>query len=350
MNSGWCHSGINRFSFPPIHCYICTSINGMLIYGIFLLFVFSLLALDLGVFHKSNKPVSIKESLGWTAIWVSLALLFGAVVYWMYDTNFLDVNQVDQKTGFTTPPLTAMIDFYTGYLIEESLSLDNIFVMALIFSFFRIQQKFQHNILFWGILGAVVFRLLMILLGTTLVEQFHWVMYVFGGILLFSAYKMLKESDEESDFKKSIGVRLLSKIVPIDWDAQTGSYFVVNNGKRMATVLLACLVVIEFTDILFAVDSIPAIFAVTKDPFIVFTSNIFAILGLRSLYFFLSGMLHRFEYLKYSLVFILAFIGIKMLIMEFYEIPSWISLMAIFTALTLGLFVSLNKTKRGKQG
>jgi tellurite resistance protein TerC len=316
----------------------------MLIYGIFLLFVFSLLALDLGVFHKSKKSVSMKESLAWTAVWVSLALAFGGVVYWMYDTNFLSVNAIDPVTHERTEPGKAMIQFYTGYLIEESLSLDNIFVMALIFSFFRIREKFQHNILFWGILGAVVFRLLMILLGTAFVEQFHWAMYVFGAILLFSAYKMLQESDDDSDFKKNLGVRLLGKIIPIDWDDQSGTYTVVKNGKRRATVLLACLVVIEFTDILFAVDSIPAIFAVTKDPFIVFTSNIFAILGLRSLYFFLSGMLHRFEYLKYSLVFILAFIGIKMLLMEVIEIPSWISLAVIATALAVGLLVSLRRT------
>jgi tellurite resistance protein TerC len=316
----------------------------MLIYGIFLLFVFSLLALDLGVFHKSQQKVSMKESLGWTAVWVSLAILFGGVIYWMYSVNFLGVNPVDAKTGLSASPGKAMIDFYTGYLIEESLSLDNIFVMALIFSFFRIQERFQHNILFWGILGAVVFRLLMILLGTAFVEQFSWAMYVFGVILLYSAYKMLGGSDDDSDFKKNFGVRLLGKIIPIDWDNQEGTYTVVKNGKRMATVLLACLVVIEFTDILFAVDSIPAIFAVTKDPFIVFTSNIFAILGLRSLYFYLSGMLHRVEYLKYSLVFILAFIGIKMLIMEWVHIESWISLTVIGVALLIGLLVSLRKT------
>jgi tellurite resistance protein TerC len=316
----------------------------MLVYGIFLLFVFSLLALDLGVFHKTQQKVSMKESLIWTAIWVFLALLFGGVIYWMYATNFLGVNPVDPETHLTVKPGQAMIDFYTGYLIEESLSLDNIFVMALIFSFFRIKERFQHNILFWGILGAVIFRLLMILLGTTLVEQFSWIMYVFGAILLYSAYKMLQESDDSGDFRKNYGVRLLGKIIPIDWDNQEGTYTVIKNGKRMATVLLACLVVIEFTDILFAVDSIPAIFAVTKDPFIVFTSNIFAILGLRSLYFFLSGMLHRFEYLKYSLVFILAFIGVKMLIMELYDIPSWISLTVIGVALGIGLLISLKKT------
>jgi tellurite resistance protein TerC len=324
----------------------------MLIYVVFLLFVFSLLALDLGVFHKAQKEVSMKESLAWTAVWVSLALLFGTVVYWMYDTNFLNVNPINPETHAVTAPGKAMIDFYTGYLIEESLSLDNIFVMALIFAFFRIKLAFQHNILFWGILGAVVFRLIMIVLGTAFVEQFHWAMYVFGVILLYSAFKMLKESDEESDFKKSIGVRLLSKIIPIDWDNQSGAYIVRKDGKRVATIILACLVVIEFTDVVFAVDSIPAIFAVTKDPFIVFTSNIFAILGLRSLYFFLSGMLHRFEYLKYSLVFVLAFIGLKMILGDWevvHNMPSWVSLMIIGVALATGLLVSLSKTAEKKQ-
>ena len=198
----------------------------MLVYIVFLLFVFSLLALDLGVFHKSQKEVSMKESLAWTAVWVSLALLFGGVVYWMYDTNFLNVNPINPETHSITAPGKAMIDFYTGYLIEESLSLDNIFVMALIFAFFRIKPQYQHNILFWGILGAVVFRLIMIVLGTAFVAQFHWAMYVFGVILLYSAFKMLKESDEESDFKKSFGVRLLSKVIPIDWEHQTGAYIV----------------------------------------------------------------------------------------------------------------------------
>lgn len=312
----------------------------MLVYLIFLLFVFSLLALDLGVFHRSKKKVSMKESLAWTAVWVSLALLFGGVVYWMYDTHFMGLGM---QPGFNDPG-KAMIDFYTGYLIEESLSLDNIFVMALIFSFFKIEERFQHNILFWGILGAVVFRLIMIVLGTAFVSQFHWAMYVFGVILLWSAYKMFKESDEESDFRKNAGVRFLSKIIPIDWENQSGSYIIRKKGKRYATILFACLMVIEFTDILFAVDSIPAIFAVTKDSFIVFTSNIFAILGLRSLYFFLSGMLHRFEYLKYSLVLILGFIGVKMLIMDLVEIESWVSLVVIGTALLAGILISLKKT------
>lgn len=310
-----------------------------MVYAIFLLLVFCLLALDLGVFHKEAKPVSMKESMAWTGVWVSLAIAFGGVIYWMYANNIMSVN--DKGVA----PSKAMIDFYTGYLIEESLSLDNIFVMALIFSFFKIDLKYQHNILFWGIIGAVVFRLIMIVLGTTFVEQFHWANYIFGAILLFSAFKMLKESDEESDFRDTMGVKVLSKFIPINWDVQNGKYLIIENGKRTATVLLACLMVIEFTDVLFALDSIPAIFAVTNDSFIVFTSNIFAILGLRSLYFFLSGMLHRFEYLKYSLVFILAFIGVKMLLTGWIpEIPSYVSLLIIGVALGIGLAISLSKT------
>ena len=313
----------------------------MLIYVIFLAFVFGLLALDLGVFHKKNKPVSMKESLSWTVVWVILALLFGVVVYFMYQGNFLHVNDKSH-----TEPSIAMLNFYTGYLIEESLSLDNIFVIALIFSFFKIPEKYQHNILFWGIIGAVFFRLSMILLGTAFVQHFDWASYIFGGILLYSAWKMWWGSDEESDFRENFGVKLLGKLFPIEWSHESGRYMIRREGKRVATILLACLEVIEFTDVLFAVDSIPAIFAVTKDPFIVFTSNIFAILGLRSLYFFLSGMLHRFEYLKYSLVFILAFIGIKMIISKWVEMDSWVSLVVIALALGLGILVSLTKTAK----
>lgn len=311
----------------------------MIAYGLFLIVVFVLLALDLGVFHKKNSVVSIKESMKWTVVWVLLAAIFGGVIYWMYGANILDVNPNN------TSPFKAMIDFYTGYLIEESLSLDNIFVMALIFKFFQIKDEYQHPILFWGILGAVIFRLLMILLGAALIQQFHFINYVFGAILLFSAYKMLGSDDNDSDFKDTLGVKLLSKLFPINWEVQNGKYFCLIDGKKQATVLLACLVVIEFTDVLFALDSIPAIFAVTSDSFIVFTSNIFAILGLRSLYFFLSGMLHRFEYLKYSLILILAFIGVKMLLSKWIgEIPSIYSLGIIVLALGIGVIVSLKKT------
>lgn len=304
----------------------------------FIALVFGLLALDLGVFHKSNKKVSMKESLAWTSVWVVIALAFGGVIYFLYDANVYNLN----PTGISARQ--AMIEYYTGYLIEESLSLDNIFVIAMIFAYFKIESKFQHNILFWGIIGAVVFRLIMILLGTAFVEKFEWSTYVFGGILIFSAVKMLRGGEENSDFKESLGVKILSKIYPIEWENQNGKYFVKRGGKRHATVLFAALIVVEFSDILFAVDSIPAIFSITKDPFIVFTSNIFAILGLRNLYFFLSNMMDKFGYIKYALVAVLLFVGIKMMVVHYIKIPALLSLGVILGSLLLGVLVSVLKS------
>ncbi len=304
----------------------------------FIALVFGLLALDLGVFHKSNKKVSMKESLAWTTVWVVIALAFGGVIYFLYDENIYNLN----PNGISAHQ--AMIEYYTGYLIEESLSLDNIFVIAMIFAYFKIESKFQHNILFWGIIGAVVFRLIMILLGTAFVEKFEWSTYVFGGILIFSAIKMLRGGEEDSDFKESLGVKILSKIYPIEWENQNGKYFVKRGGKRHATVLFAALIVVEFSDILFAVDSIPAIFSITKDPFIVFTSNIFAILGLRNLYFFLSNMMDKFGYIKYALVAVLLFVGIKMMVVHYIKIPALLSLGVILGSLLLGVLVSVLKS------
>jgi tellurite resistance protein TerC len=272
---------------------------------------------------------------------VTLALLFGGVVYWMYDLNVLGVNPNK------TEPVKAMIDYYTGYVIEESLSLDNIFVMAMIFKYFKIEDRFQHNVLFWGILGAVVFRLVMILLGTAFVESFSWATYVFGGILLLSAIKMMREGEESEDFESGFAVRMLGKIYPIDWTINNGKYLTISNGRKVATPLLAALVVIEFSDILFAVDSIPAIFSITTDPFIVFTSNIFAILGLRNLYFFLANMLDKFKLMKYSLIFVLMFVGVKMIFMHYIHIPALVSLTVILLALFIGILASLTST-RGK--
>jgi tellurite resistance protein TerC len=282
----------------------------------------------------------MKESLAWTAVWVTLALAFGGVLYVLYDENIWGINPLN------VPAHQAMIEYYTGYLIEESLSLDNIFVIAMIFTYFKIEQKYQHKILFWGILGAVFFRLVMILLGTAFVETFEWATYIFGGILIFSALKMLKGGEEDTDFKESFGVRLLSKIYPIDWSVQNGNYFIKKNGKRFATALFAALIVVEFSDILFAVDSIPAIFSITKDPFIVFTSNIFAILGLRNLYFFLSSMMDKFQYIKYSLVAVLLFVGIKMMLVHFYHISPVVSLLVIVCSLLAGIFYSMYKLKQ----
>jgi tellurite resistance protein TerC len=310
-----------------------------MVWVIFIAVIFGLLALDLGVFHKSDKKVNINESIAWTAVWFTIALAFGGVIYYLYDGNILGINPND------VPANKAMIEYFTGYLIEESLSLDNIFVIAMIFSFFKIEGKYQHKILFWGIIGAIFFRLIMIYLGAAFVQKFEWATYVFGGILVFSALKMLKSEDEEQDFQKNLGVKLLSKIYPIDWNTQNGKYFIKKNGKKYATILFACLVVVEFSDILFAVDSIPAIFSVTKDPFIVFTSNIFAILGLRNLFFFLSGMMDKFHYIKYSLVGILLFVGIKMLIVKWFHISPMISLFVIISFLIIGIIYSIWKNK-----
>ncbi len=310
-----------------------------MIWGIFLVLVFGLLALDLGVFHKNDQTVSMKESLIWTAIWVSVALLFGLAVYWIYDVNWYGINKLDTKPG------KAMLDYYTGYLIEESLSLDNIFVIALVFKYFKIEGKYQHNILFWGIIGAVVFRLIMILVGAAFVRNFEWATYIFGGILVYSGLKMIFEKEETEDLKESFAVKMLSKAFKIDWNIRDGRYFVRQNGKRVATAFFAALIVVEFSDIIFAVDSIPAIFSITTDPFIVFTSNIFAILGLRNLYFFLAGMMDKFHYMKYALIAVLLFVGIKMLIVHFVEIPTNVSLFAILGFLVSGVLYSVYKAR-----
>jgi tellurite resistance protein TerC len=312
-----------------------------MIWFLFFLLVFGLLALDLGVFHKKNETISTKESLAWTSVWILVAFIFGGVIYWIYDANMWNMNPLGKD------PSQTVLDYYTGYIVEESLSLDNIFVIAMIFQFFKIEPKYQHRILFWGIIGAVVFRLTMILLGATFIEHFKGATYVFGLILLYSAFKMIKQSDDENeDFTKSVGVRLLSRIYPIDWTSNNGTYFVKKNGKLMATSLLAALVVVEFSDILFAVDSIPAIFSITSDPFIVFSSNIFAIMGLRNLFFFLSNMLDKFQYMKYSLVVVLMFVAIKMLIVDLYHIDAVVSLIVILSALSGGVLISILKTQK----
>lgn len=315
----------------------------MTVWIIFFALITFFLALDLGLFHKKDAVVSMKESIVWTVIWFTVSMLFGGAVYYIYENQLFELN-THGSTGFD-----AITKFYTGYILELSLSLDNIFVIAMVFKFFKIQPQFQHRVLFWGIIGAVVFRLVMILLGQAFIEQFAWSMYVFGGILIWSAIKMIKDEDEEADFEDNIGVRLLSKIYPIDWSIQNGHFIEKIDGKKFATPLLAVLLVVEFTDVLFAVDSIPAIFSITDDAFLIFSSNIFAILGLRSLYFFLSGMLDKFKYIKFSLVFVLMFVGLKMIFHNYLEIlreHSWISLIVILGALMTGVLASIIANKR----
>lgn len=273
-------------------------------------------------------------------VWIVVSLLFGIAIYYIYKFNFLNINHQN------IPAAEALLDYFTGYVIEKSLSLDNIFVIALIFTYFKIEQKYQHNILFWGILGAIVFRGLMIWLGAAFIHKFQWSTYVLGAILIYSAIQMLLAKHEDTDYQKNFALRMLSKVYPVKWELRADKYFVKENGKKFITASFATLIVIEFTDILFAVDSIPAILAVTTDPFIVFTSNIFAILGLRTLYFFLANMLDKFQYMKYSLVFILVLVGIKMMLVHHYKFPTMISLGLILGALIIGIIVSMVKARK----
>jgi tellurite resistance protein TerC len=313
----------------------------MIVWILFLLAVVFILALDLGVFNKNPHIISTKEASKWTLIWVTLSFLFSGVIYWLYTTDYI-ANPDNLK------PAVASMKFITGYLIELSLSVDNIFVIAIIFASFKIPQKYQHRVLFWGILGAVIFRGLMIFFGVMLINKFAWTTYVFGLFLLFTAIKMLF-SGEDDDFqpKDSFVYKTLGKIIPITAEMDHEKFFIpTKTAKRAATPLFVALIVIEVMDVLFAVDSVPAILAITSDPFLVFSSNIFAILGLRSMYFFLANMLEKFSYLEYSLVAILAFVGLKMLLHEWIHIPEWASLGFIALSLLVGVLVSL---KFGKE-
>ena len=312
----------------------------MIVWILFFTLVFIILALDLGVFNKTPHIISTKEASKWTAIWVSFSLLFSGVIYWLYGTNYIANPNGLSQTG-------AALKFVTGYLIELSLSVDNIFVIAIIFASFKIPQKFQHRVLFWGILGAIVFRGLMISFGVILINKFSWTTYVFGAFLIFTALKMLF-TNEEDDFqpKDSFIYKTIGKIIPITSEMNEERFFIKIDNKNFATPLFVTLIVIEVMDVLFAVDSVPAILAITSDPFLVFSSNIFAILGLRSMYFFLANMLEKFQYLEYSLIVILTFVGLKMLLHDFIEIPEWASLLVIAASLAVGVFVSLYKDKK----
>ncbi len=307
----------------------------------FLLAVVLILALDLGVFNKNPHIISTKEASKWTLVWVTLSFLFSGVIYWLYTTDYI-ANPDNLK------PAVASMKFITGYLIELSLSVDNIFVIAIIFASFKIPQKYQHRVLFWGILGAVVFRGLMIFFGVMLINKFAWTTYVFGAFLLFTAIKMLF-SGEDEDFqpKDSFVYKTLGKIIPITSEMEGEKFFIATKtAKKAATPLFVALIVIEVMDVLFAVDSVPAILAITSDPFLVFSSNIFAILGLRSMYFFLANMLAKFSYLEYSLIAILSFVGLKMLLHDYIHVPEWASLGFIALSLLVGILVSL---KFGKE-
>jgi tellurite resistance protein TerC len=288
----------------------------------FIAFVLAMLALDLGVFHRKAHTVRPKEAGIWVAVWVSLAFLFALGLYFY-------------RGGETA------LTFLTGYIIEESLSVDNIFVMVLIFNYFSVPSEFQHRVLFWGILGALIMRGLFIAVGALLVRQFEWVLYVFGAMLVITGIRMAFKNDEEFDAEQNRVVRFVRRFVPMTAAYRGPHFFTVEHARRVATPLLLVLVLVEFTDLMFAIDSIPAIFAVTTDPFIVFTSNIFAILGLRSMYFLLAAVVHRFYLLKYGIALILVFVGAKMLLAHVLEVPILLSLALIVGVLVTAIAASL---------
>ncbi|WP_271424508.1 TerC family protein [Aequorivita sinensis] len=306
----------------------------MLVWGVFIAFIILFLALDLGVFNRTPHVIKTKEAAIWTSIWITIALGFSGIIFWLFSEGL-----VDNPTGLT--PENAVLKYITGYLIELSLSIDNVFVIAVIFSSFAIPQKYQHEVLFWGILGAIVFRALMIFFGVALINKFDWIIYVFGAFLLFTAFRMLTHKESEFDPKKSKVFRYMKELFPISYKLDGDKFFIKRMGIRAATPLFVALIIIELTDILFALDSIPAILAITSDPFIVFSSNILAILGLRSMYFLVSRMLTKFRFINYSLVIILAFVGIKMLLSHNVEIPEWLSLGVIGISLAGGVLASL---------
>jgi len=296
----------------------------------FNVFVLAMLALDLGVFHRTAHKVGFKEALGWTSVWIALALLFNVGIYFMAGSQ-------------------PALEFLTGYLIEKSLSVDNIFVILMIFTFFQVPERYQHKVLFWGILGALAMRAAFIMAGLALITRFHWVIFVFGGFLVLSGIKMALPKKEEVHLDRNIFLRLLKTIIPFTNSNDCSTFFVRENGKRLATPLFAALLMVEVTDLIFAVDSIPAILAISSDPFIVYTSNAFAILGLRSLYFAVSGLVEMFHYLKFGLSGILVFVGVKMLLMDVYKIPTPVALGAVLGILFLSILASIIWPKRNSE-
>jgi len=303
----------------------------------FNLFVLAMLALDLGVFHRKSHAVSGKEALIWSLVWISLSLAFNAVIYFYWDRMMPESTYTNRE---------AALAFLTGYLIEKSLSVDNIFVFILIFSYFAVPAVYQHHVLFWGILGALVMRGILIVVGAALLHEFHWIIYIFGAFLIFTGIRMAFQRDEELHPEKNPVLKFFRRLMPVTENFEKDHFFVRRAGKLMATPLFLILLVVETTDLVFAVDSIPAIFAVTEDPFIVYTSNVFAILGLRALYFLLANVMDKFEYLKYGLSAVLTFVGIKMVIVDLYKIPTGMSLGVVAGILTTSILASLWKAKR----
>lgn len=287
----------------------------------FNLFVLGMLAVDLGVFHRKAHSVSIREAAIWSLVWVSLAIVFNFGIYFTWGHE-------------------KALEFLTGYVIEKSLSVDNLFVFLMIFQYFNTPSEYQHRVLFWGILGALILRAIFIATGSALISNFHWMIYVFGAFLVFTGIKMYLQGDEKLEPERNPVVRLFERWVPISKNYHGQRFFLRQDGKVKATLLTVVLIVIETTDVIFAVDSIPAIFAITQDPFIVYTSNVFAILGLRALYFMLAGVMEMFIYLKVGLSVVLCFVGSKMMLVDVYKIPIGVSLSVIGATLLLSIIAS----------
>jgi len=288
----------------------------------FNIFVLAMLALDLGVFHRKAHEVKIKEALLWSAVWIALALAFNAGVYFWRGEE-------------------AALEFLTGYLLEKALSVDNIFVFIIIFAYFRVPALYQHKVLFWGILGALVMRAIFIAAGVALLQHFHWLIYIFGAFLILTGVKLAMQQDKEVHPEKNPVIKLFRRLMPVMKNYKGDKFLIKRNGRRYATPLLLVLVMVETTDLVFALDSIPAILAITMDSFIVYTSNVFAILGLRALYFALAGIMQMFHYLSYGLATILVFVGLKMMIMDFYKLPIGISLGVVAGILAVSVIASL---------
>jgi len=308
----------------------------------FLFLILFLLFLDLGVFNKRDHVIKTKEALLWTLFWIFLSLLFNVFIYFAYENHLFGIGK---ELGHLMSGEEAALKYFTGYVIEKSLSLDNIFVIVMIFSYFHIPTIYQHRVLFWGIVGALLMRGAMIFAGVALIEKFEWMIFVFGGLLIITALKMLFSKEEKVEPNKNILVRFVKKFYRVSDHYDGHKFFTKINGATATTPLFIALVVIESSDVLFAIDSIPAIFAVTTDPFIVFTSNVFAILGLRALYFALAAMIEKFIYLKISIVFVLIYVGIKMILSHSYPIPTGFSLAVILLILLLGITASLIKSR-----
>jgi len=292
-----------------------------LLWTLFNLFVLGMLAIDLGIFHRKSHEVTVREALTWTCVWITLAMFFNLFVYYYFDQE-------------------KALEFFTGYLIEKSLSVDNIFVIILIFSYFKVPSAYQHKVLFWGILGALVMRVIFILTGIELIHRFHWLIYIFGGFLVYTGIRMLTSGDLKIDPEKNPLVKLARRFMPITPSFEGDRFFIKQDGKTWATPLFLVVILIEATDLIFAVDSIPAILAISDDSFIVYTSNVFAILGLRSLYFALAGIEKYFVYLKYGLSAILIFVGVKMCIADLFKIPIEVSLIIIGFTLMIAMVSS----------